>query len=233
MKTSTGIKAIAATLALCLALGAAETAGAQVNAKLKPGYVDFDAADFLDGRDMTVEIMIEGPVIRAMVKGIRKVEPKMADLLDGLFQIRINVFSLKEIGSAAVREKVAKVEKDLDEKGWNRVVRVRDGGEMVDMYLKFGRNDVVQGMVVFVIEDGGEAVFINIVGEMDPEKFGEVAAMFMGEGDIGDLFENFGETRAEDEEDDEEDDDGEDEDDDDEEEEDEDEDEDDDDEETT
>jgi len=39
-------------------------------------------------------------------------------------------------------------------------------------------DDVIDGVVVMVVspeKEGGEAVFINIVGEIDPEKIGKVA----------------------------------------------------------
>jgi hypothetical protein len=57
------------------------------------------------------------------------------------------------------------------------VVRVREGEERVDILLKL-KNDSIVGLVIFVVSPEGEAVFVNIVGELDPALLGRLAAQF-------------------------------------------------------
>jgi hypothetical protein len=57
------------------------------------------------------------------------------------------------------------------------VVRVREGEDRVDILLKL-KDDSIVGLVVFVISPEGEAVLVNIVGELDPALLGKLAAQF-------------------------------------------------------
>ena len=62
---------------------------------------------------------------------------------------------------------------------WDTLVTVNDNedDQKVRVFSK-STDNVIDGVVVMVVspeKEGGEAVFINIVGEIDPEKIGKVA----------------------------------------------------------
>jgi len=69
-----------------------------------------------------------------------------------------------------IQERVQGIRKDLETKGWERIVKVQDKGQDVGVYLKTQNKDTVQGLVVVVIDGGKEAVFVNVVGDIKPEQ---------------------------------------------------------------
>ncbi|MEX0601036.1 MAG: DUF4252 domain-containing protein, partial [Rhodothermales bacterium] len=65
--------------------------------------------------------------------------------------------------------------KELEAQGWETVVRVREEDQRVNVYMKV-RDDVIAGLVVMVLEPDDEegAVFVNIVGDINPEQIGRI-----------------------------------------------------------
>ncbi len=59
---------------------------------------------------------------------------------------------------------------ELETKGWDRVVTVQEKQQDVGVYLKQGKTDAIEGIVVTVIDGDKEAVFVNVVGDIRPEK---------------------------------------------------------------
>lgn len=159
-----------ATLALAFALPGFAAAD--------PGQVDFGTMPSAKGRQF-VEVNLHQNLINLAAKITSKHEPQVAELLKNIKQIRVNVVGLDDSNRTSVEEKVAAVRADLDARGWSPVVTVREEkGENVNVHLKTGPNDVIQGLVVTVIDGGNEAVFVNIVGEIDPDQIAEIANRF-------------------------------------------------------
>ncbi len=59
---------------------------------------------------------------------------------------------------------------------WEPIVQVRESGEEVQIFMKLDA-EIVQGLVVMAV-DGEEAVFINIIGMIDPAKLEQVMNQF-------------------------------------------------------
>ncbi len=76
-----------------------------------------------------------------------------------------------------IRDRTSEMSKRLKADGWETVVKVREDDEFVDMFLKTN-GDVIEGMVVMVIDEDDEAVFVNIIGEIDPEQIGRLGNKF-------------------------------------------------------
>lgn len=71
---------------------------------------------------------------------------------------------------------------NLADDGWTVVMRTRDIVENTHFYVRL-EGDGVTGMVVISVEAGSDqAVFVNIVGDIDPEQIGRIGQKFQIQG---------------------------------------------------
>lgn len=142
--------------------------------KKHPGYVDFESMNVFSNLDATVEVFLKGALLKMARAALENDEPELAQVLAPIQLVRVNVFDLKgEEGKKLIDKKKA-VAAQLDKKGWEMAVRIREDGEDVDIYILPGKDDVIEGLVVMVVEDNEEAVFVNVVGTIKPEDIGRI-----------------------------------------------------------
>jgi hypothetical protein len=108
----------------------------------------------------------------------QKDQPEVAELIRGLQLIRVNVIGLDDQNRAEVEKRVKAIRSELDAQGWERVVAVQQKNQDVGIYAKLRGEEAVEGVVVTVLEANREAVLINIVGDLKPEKLAVVGERF-------------------------------------------------------
>ncbi len=152
-------------------------AGADEALKLQPGYVDFGDLSALDGGEPSVEISLGSALLGFLSAATREEDSELADTLGKLRSIRVTVFEVAPENVAEARERADKISRELEARDWDPAVVVKSKERAIRMYMKLleGR---VAGMAVMLIEPGSEAVFMNIVGEIDPAQLGRVASKF-------------------------------------------------------
>jgi len=151
------------------------SAGLAVSAENNPpGYVDFGTLPAPSSGGEFVEVNVKNNLISMMARLAEKNEPEVADLLRHLQMVRVNVIGLDDGNRAEIEKRVKKIRSDLDSHGWERVVTAQKKDEDVGIYLKMRGAEAVEGVVVTVIDGNHEAVLINIVGDIKPEKIAEV-----------------------------------------------------------
>ena len=134
-----------------------------------PGLVDFGkfvapkAGEF-------VEVNIGKPLISMAARIVQTSEAEAADVLRGLERVRVNVVGLDDENRADMLERVTAIRTKLDGEGWDPIVTVKDKSDDVAIYLKTRGEEAVEGIVVTVVEGSRQAVLINIVGNIQPEK---------------------------------------------------------------
>jgi hypothetical protein len=109
-----------------------------------------------------------------------KQEPEAAELIRNLKSIRVNVVGLDDTNRAATIDKIEGIRRKLESDGWARMVTVRDrdAGDNVDIHVKPRGEEAIDGLVVTVIDKKGEAVFVNIVGNIQADQLAQVAEKF-------------------------------------------------------
>ena len=145
--------------------------------KKHPGYVNFNEIDIPGDAEETVEVYIKGPLLKLIASVTEKEEPGLAQMMAKLLLIRVNTFSIDPQIAKKLKPKIKKIEKDLEKQNWEKVVRVKERDELVNIYLKLDKNKIV-GLVVMAIEYNDEAVFVNIVGETDWEAISKIGRKF-------------------------------------------------------
>lgn len=162
--------------ALCVAF--ASPLRAQDALERDPGYVNIDAFASWFDETPTVEVNIKGALLRMAAAATRHEDPVLADMLLKLRAIQVRTFRYRPALHNQLTSRTEGLSRRLKEQGWETIVRVRDEGENVDMFLR-QRGERVQGMMVSVVSpDEQEVVFINIVGEIDPEEVGRLGSRF-------------------------------------------------------
>jgi hypothetical protein len=144
-----------------------------------PGYVDFGALDSVYG-EPRVRISIGGSLLKFMA-AVSRDEPEAAELMRNLEGVRVNVYSTAGKTDAAV-EQITRVKKVLMNEAWEPIVQVQEQNEDVQIFVKV-EEDRMQGLTVMTVNEE-EAVFINILGEMDPAQLAAVMSQLHVDVDV-------------------------------------------------
>ncbi|MDX1571339.1 MAG: DUF4252 domain-containing protein [Xanthomonadales bacterium] len=142
-----------------------------------PGYVDFGDLAGVTGAEPAVEISLGQALLSFISAAAREEDPELADALGRLRSIRLNVFQLDADSLPNARKRAGEIARRLEQDFWEPAVSVRSEDSTIHMYMK-SEGDRVAGMTVMMVGQDGEAVFMNIVGEIDPAQLGRVAARF-------------------------------------------------------
>lgn len=148
------------------------------NYQLSPGYVEFGRLEGIYG-EPKVEINLGAALLNLVGKISKHEDPELGEIIRNLDQVRVLVYELDDNATAAFNL-VDKISATLKTKQWLPVVSVNEDREKVRIYMH-QNNSIVDGMVVMVVDatvNNGkkrkEAVFINIVGEINPEQLSQL-----------------------------------------------------------
>ena len=168
------LRSVLVTATLALALTTAMRA-----ADADPGYVDIGQL-MPAAKGQFVEVNLSSGLLRFAAKIAAHQEPEAAELIANLKRIRVNVVSLDDSNRATTIEKIEGVRRKLESQGWTQMVTVREkeDGDNVDIHVKQRGEDAIDGLVVTVIDHKGEAVFVNIVGNIGADQIAKIAEKF-------------------------------------------------------
>ncbi|MGD8346781.1 MAG: DUF4252 domain-containing protein, partial [Lysobacterales bacterium] len=113
-----------------------------------------------------------GPTVLRFAASHVDDDPEVRDLLRSLDGIRVRIYEVTgDVSRVAGR--MDRMSAKMQDDGWEPVMLVRDEGETVYMLLRTidGR---IHGMTVMVMDDQSEAVIVNLMGEIEPERFSDV-----------------------------------------------------------
>ncbi len=160
-----------AALAACLALPAI----AQEDAlKDLPGYIDFGELSSAYG-EPKVNITIGGTVLNFVGAMAAQDDPEAAAVFSKLKGVRVSTYDTAGDSGAAMSQLKA-VKDTLTAGEWAPVVQVNEGDEQVQIFLKLAGENI-DGLVLMAV-DPEEAVFINIIGSLDPAQLSQVMKNF-------------------------------------------------------
>ena len=174
------------TILLCVLLTFAVAATAAAKDKKKaqdytkhPGYVDFNALEIFGDQEATIEVYLRKPMLDLLRRFFKDEDPELYRIFGKLQLVRVQVFDVTQELAVKFDAESAKTVKELDKKGWERVVRVKDGGQRVFVYLKPSDDyEWIQGITVIAMEDLEDAVFVNIVGDIHPDDISRLGGHF-------------------------------------------------------
>lgn len=146
--------------------------------------------DFLFGqipginKEPSVQIDLNEAMLKLFAGAAKGADANAAAALDGVTNLRVRVYEDIDAEIPDLMKFVNETTTKLEGDGWNSIVRVNDGDEQVRIYVKPGANATIAGITVMVTDGGGdggggEAVFINVAGVIQPENLGRIAGMGM------------------------------------------------------
>jgi len=175
MKSSVMTKWLRWGLALGLGVVLAFPALAQEDAlKAFPGYVDFGELSSIFG-EPTVQISIGASLLGLVGALSAEEDPEAAELFKKLNGVRVNVFETESMADGAV-DRVKQISSKLSDSGWESVITVNSDDEQVRVFMKLNEN-TVDGITVMALEEN-EAVFVNVIGNINPEELQRVMKNF-------------------------------------------------------
>jgi Domain of unknown function (DUF4252) len=130
------------------------------------GYVDFGKFTPSTAGGEFVEVKLSSGLIQMAAKIARKHEPDVADLLKNVRSVRVNVVPLGDDNLGETERKAETIRAELEGKGWEQIVNVKEKNQDVAIFLKTRNAETVEGIVITVVEDGKQAVFVNVVGDV-------------------------------------------------------------------
>lgn len=130
------------------------------------GYADFGDLKPTAGEQF-VQVDLNGTLLRLAAAFTKNEEPQIAELINSLERVRVNVLGLSDENREATTAQIEAIRVDLDAQGWTRIVTVREAkGDDVAVFIKEADGDSIHGVVISVISHSGEAVLVNVVGDV-------------------------------------------------------------------
>ncbi len=139
-----------------------------------PGYVDFGDLSATYG-EPKITINLGGTMLNFVGMMTSSDSPETSELISKLKGIRVQIYETDENVDAA-RDQYSKVKDQLKATGWEPIVQINEDDEQVLVYMKMDGGNM-EGMTVMVVDDE-EAVFVNIIGQLNPAELGKVMESF-------------------------------------------------------
>jgi hypothetical protein len=164
-----------AWLSVGLAMLLALPAMAQEDAlKAFPGYVEFGELSSIFG-EPAVQISVGSSLLSLVGALSAEEDPEAAELFKKLNGVRVNVFETESMPDSAV-DLVKEISTRLNSSGWESVVTVNSADEQVRVFMKINEA-TVDGITVMAVEEN-EAVFVNVIGNINPAELQRVMKNF-------------------------------------------------------
>lgn len=144
-----------------------------------PGYVDFGNLAATYG-EPKITINLGGSMLNFVSAMTSSENPETSEMISKLKGIRVQVFGTEDIENVAsldaTMKQFDKTRKDLRSSGWEPIVQITEENQRVLVFIKMIESNM-QGMTVMVV-DNEEAVFVNVIGQLNPSELGRVMDTF-------------------------------------------------------
>ena len=163
-------KLIILTIAL---LFLAASSGLAQRLEDQPAYLSLKEMDLFPRDKLSVEVNLDGALLRMIAEATKLEDPEFSAVMSGLKSIQVQVLPLAGADEGAVKSKIGRAVRWLEDHGWHSTVRVREQNQETYIYMKETDGNIA-GLTLLSVEPGDEAVAINIVGRIDPAQIGRL-----------------------------------------------------------
>ena len=150
------------SLGLAVLIPLLTACGITGNFRHDPGYADFGSLQRLEAEsDLGISL---GPLPLQIAKWVTRDDEEVGPFLRELRAVRVYTFE-GIADSAEVATDVEKLTRELGGGGWLSVAAIRDGEELISVFLRPDRDFAHHGLAV-VIQEPDEVVLVNLIGNI-------------------------------------------------------------------
>ena len=144
----------------------------------EPGYVDFgDFTEFENSTKVT-EVILDEDLLSVLATMSDESDPNIMEILNGIRLVKANVYEISEENKELLKKRIKEIDSKLSNTKWKRIVKTRGDEELANVYIKLNNDKKIIGLAVTNFEKGGEAAFVNIVGNIDLSTIGKLGKKF-------------------------------------------------------
>ena len=157
-------------LFLALSLVLMQSAVAQQDKSEKTERKGLILFDFPEPLDAKVEVNLTAKLISLVTKSVSN-QPEVAELIQMLDGIYVRTYDRATIDE---KKLVNYFKEKLKKDEWEVLVKIEENGETVEINLLFDEEKVYGIFAIIIPKRSGEVTFVNIVGEIAPERIEEL-----------------------------------------------------------
>lgn len=168
MKSLESNRGIALVLVLTLTAFMLSSCGITAS-RSNEGYANLDSPGIID-TERTLSLSLGRTTLRFAARYLDD-DPETQALLRSLDGVRIRIYEVNG-DTDRIAQNFERMGVKLSNDGWQPVMLVREEGERVQMFAKSSAGGM-QGLTI-VSADDEEVVIVNVMGNIQPEHFGDV-----------------------------------------------------------
>jgi hypothetical protein len=134
------------------------------------GFAELESLGFLDV-DRTMSLSIGPTLLKFAARHIDD-DPETAALLRDLDGVRIRIYEI-DGDAQRVSGRIQRMGEHLQEDGWEPVMLVREDTQTTQMLAKTNAG-TIRGLTLLSTDGESEAIVINLMGDIQPERFNDV-----------------------------------------------------------
>jgi hypothetical protein len=170
-----------------LLLSAGIMAQQKVDLSKERGYFDLMELAYFKNAEPITEINLEEPMLKMIAKMGDKKNEGLGNMIGGLKLVRVNEYSLEPKDFDETENVLESLDKTLQSKEWDRIIRSKHKNNVDNIYVKRDQNGEFAGLIVASMhlfknektEKGtGKVTLVNIVGKIDLNSLGSLSKQF-------------------------------------------------------
>lgn len=155
-----------------------------------PGYFNYKEISGLKNAESLSEVYLEETLLK-MVAGMAETNSDdMGDVVGGLKLVQVNEYKIDKSAVTDMEGSLEVMDKSLQSKGWDRIVRTNNRGNLANIYIMKSSNGEFEGLSILSLskrvesdksdksEPYGKVTCVNIVGKIDLTKIGKLTKQF-------------------------------------------------------
>lgn len=135
-----------------------------INVEKHPGYINLEEIEIPSESERIIDISLGPAFLRFINDFLNDKSDKDSRILTGIISIRVKSFDIRLKDTDKIRSIMKQIEEKLGREKWERLVRVKDEDELIDVSMKFEEEKPV-GLLLMALDPGDEAAFVNIIGK--------------------------------------------------------------------